>query len=369
MSTQLSPPPEGNQNRTGTILRACLGFLVVACIFVALRLYTRIFLIKSARWDDWTIVLALLGSAVGVGLDFPELHYGFGRHEYYLNDHQIQEFKKYIFGEWIQTFFTLMFTKVSICLLLLRISPNKRIIRPIQSLVAFLVLSNVVLSLVWILQCIPVDGAWDAKKQKTAKCFTQGQVQRVIISQAIISIISDFILAGFPIIILRNAQIRFRHKILLCGLMGLGLLTAACCIVRTVLNWQNDHADPTWVSVDNFIWRDAEVNIGIAAACLPTLLPLYRLLRDRINAARKDSTSTTGQFRQVFFGQGRKANASSLKPILKSRKEDEFSVPPNAEWASSTPLAFTRIGRAGDEDVEMQTPIVKSHHLPRRQFE
>lgn len=115
--------------------------------------------------------------------------------------------------------------------------------------------------------------------------------------------------------------------------------------------------------------HSAEVNIGIAAACLPTLLPLYRLLRDRINAARKDSTSTTGQFRQVFFGQGRKANASSLKPILKSRKEDEFSVPPNAEWASSTPLAFTRIGRAGDEDVEMQTPIVKSHHLPRRQFE
>ena len=77
-----------------------------------------------------------------------------------------------------------MITKVSICLLLLRISPNKRIERPIQGLVAFLVLSNIVLSLVWILQCIPVDGAWDAKRQKTARCFTQGQVQRVLISQA-----------------------------------------------------------------------------------------------------------------------------------------------------------------------------------------
>ena len=77
-----------------------------------------------------------------------------------------------------------MAIKVSICLLLLRISPNKRIVRPIQSLVAFLVLSNVVLSLVWIFQCIPVDGAWDMKKQMTAKCFSRGQVQRVIISQA-----------------------------------------------------------------------------------------------------------------------------------------------------------------------------------------
>ena len=125
-----------------------------------------------------------LGSIIGGGLDVPEIRNGFGRHQYYLTDHQIQEFKKYTYGEWLQTFFTLMATKVSICLLLLRISPNKRIVRPIQSLIVFLVLSNVVLSLVWILQCIPVDAAWVATKQKSAKCFTQGQLQRVIISQA-----------------------------------------------------------------------------------------------------------------------------------------------------------------------------------------
>jgi len=117
-------------------------------------------------------------------LDFPEVHEGYGRHQYYLNDHQIREFKKYGYGEWIQTFFTLMFTKISICLLLLRISPNKKIIRPIQGIIAFLVVSNVVLSLLYILQCIPVDAAWDAERKKTAKCFSDGQVQRIIISQA-----------------------------------------------------------------------------------------------------------------------------------------------------------------------------------------
>ena len=134
-----------------------------------------------------------------------------------------------------------MATKVSVCLMLLRISPYNHIIRPIQCLVGFLILSNIVLSLVWILQCNPVDAAWDCDKRKTAKCFTQGQVQRVIMSQAskflvcvvsvcccscvsVISIISDFVLAGFPIIILRNVRINRRQKILLCGLMGLGLL-------------------------------------------------------------------------------------------------------------------------------------------------
>lgn len=367
MSNQLSPPPNGDENRAGIMIGVFVGLNTMSCIFVVLRLYARLFLTKAARWDDWTIVLALVGSLIGAGLDFPEIHNGFGRHEYYLNDHQIQEFKKYTYGEWLQTFFTLMFTKVSICLLLLRISPSKRIIRPIQGLVVFLILSNVVLSLVWILQCIPVDGAWDATRQKTTKCFTQGQVQRIIISQAIISIISDFILAGFPIIILRNVQINLHHKLLLCGLMGLGLLTAACCIVRTIMNWQNDHADPTWVSVDNFLWRSFEVNIGIIAACTPTLLPLYRLFRDRATTARQSSTSTAGRFASFFaFGPGRdKTDASSQSKALwrsPRRKEEESlsTIPRNAGWKGSAPRAFVRIGTAGDEDVEMQSRIVPS---------
>ena len=60
MSCQSSPPPDGNQNRTGELIGVCIGFLVVSFIIVILRLYTRLVLIKSARWDDLIIVLALV---------------------------------------------------------------------------------------------------------------------------------------------------------------------------------------------------------------------------------------------------------------------------------------------------------------------
>ena len=125
-----------------------------------------------------------IGTVVGTGLDFPEVHYGFGRHEYYITEHQYQEFRKYTYGEWIQTFFTLMFTKVSICLMLLRIVIARNIVRPIQGLIVFLVVSNIVLSLLWILQCNPVDAAWDATKRQDGSCFSTGQLQRIIMSQA-----------------------------------------------------------------------------------------------------------------------------------------------------------------------------------------
>ena len=60
MTCPKSPPPDGNQNRTGELIGICIGFLVVSFIVVTLRLYTRLILIKSARWDDWTIFVALV---------------------------------------------------------------------------------------------------------------------------------------------------------------------------------------------------------------------------------------------------------------------------------------------------------------------
>ena len=130
------------------------------------------------------LMLAQLGIITRAILDFIEVHYGFGRHQHYLSDSQVQEFSKYNYGEWIRTLFTLMFTEVSICLLLLRLAPNKTVIRPTQGLIVALVSLNVILCMLWIIQCTPTFAAWDATQRETAKCFTHGQIQHIINSQA-----------------------------------------------------------------------------------------------------------------------------------------------------------------------------------------
>ena len=246
-----------------------------------------------------------------MGLVIAEIAYGYGRPAYYLTQHQFQEFSKYVYGEWLQvrrflsrtrllntdfdyikTFATLTFTKVSICLFLLRLTVTKVSIRPLQIAVIILIISNIVLSLIWIFQCRPhLDKAWNSKMP--GSCFSKGQVERIIISQAgkscstnlisklifsVISIVSDFFLAAFPILILRKVQISLRSKIGLCLLMGLGVITGSISISRTILNWQNEPYDPTWASVPNLCLRSWEVFAGIAAACIPTLRPGYKWL-------------------------------------------------------------------------------------------
>lgn len=40
-----------------------------------------------------------LATAIGGSLDACEVHFGFGRHEYYLNNHEIRYFTAYAYGE------------------------------------------------------------------------------------------------------------------------------------------------------------------------------------------------------------------------------------------------------------------------------
>ncbi|MCJ1368199.1 hypothetical protein MMC16_007340 [Acarospora aff. strigata] len=112
-------PPLGDENRQPGIIVMAIVLTVLADLVVGLRMIVRKWVVRNIGWDDWTIVAAVLGITVGMALVIVEVHYGFGRHKYYLSQHEFKQFQKYSYGEWIQTFATLMFTKVSICLLIL----------------------------------------------------------------------------------------------------------------------------------------------------------------------------------------------------------------------------------------------------------
>lgn len=76
-----------------------------------------------------------------------------------------------------------MFTKISICLFLLRITVSKSFIRPLQASIVILIVSNVVISLMWILQCRPhLDKAWNTKQPGT--CFVKAELEHIILAQA-----------------------------------------------------------------------------------------------------------------------------------------------------------------------------------------
>ena len=153
----------------------------------------------------------------------------------------------------------------------MRLPNSKVLLLPLQGAVAFLLFSNTILTVIWIMQCQPIHAAWDNR----GTCMTREAKEGIVLAQAIISVISDFSFAAFPILFLWRVQIDVKTKIGLWVLMCLGFITGACCLVRTVLNSQSVPLDGTYDGIINWLWRLFEVQIGIIAACIPTLRPLF----------------------------------------------------------------------------------------------
>lgn len=192
-------------------------------------------------------------NAVGMGFVMVEVSYGLGRHLQYLPMHHHIVFLKYNYLDWIQVFITLAVSKISICLFLLRISKFERWRYFLFGLIAFLIISHTPLTLLVLLQCIPLNKTWDT--QGPGHCFSKKGVEMIIIIQGVFSIVTDFICAAFPVVLLWNAKLDLRTKVALSLLMDLGVVTGTICIVRTSYSWEVLSNDVTWVGVGNALAR------------------------------------------------------------------------------------------------------------------
>ena len=191
---------------------------------------------------------------------------------------------------------------------------------------------------------------------------------QMILAQALISIISDFVLSLFPIVILHKLNMRLKQKIGIAVLMGLGLITAACSIVRTVLNGQALAGDATYGGLTNWFWRLFEVDLGLICACVPTLVPMWKWaskkLRSSTWVSRMNSYTPRVSFSKgrpsVSKGTSSKRSKGSLGIIKADRngwQENKVKEPKRAMLASRTDRAL--MGRAGhfDDMTTMKTEI------------
>ena len=162
-------------------------------------------------------------TVVGAGLVTAEIIAGgLGRHSYYLQPSQRRLFTALGWADWIQTFITLMFTKISICLFLLRIVDTRKIRVAMHILIGCLVLFTAIFTCLFLGICRPLKAFWDTGVD--AVCLSDNVIENVVMAQGILSIITDLICAAFPIFFLRDLQLKLRTKIALCLLMGLGVM-------------------------------------------------------------------------------------------------------------------------------------------------
>ena len=133
---------------------------------------------------------------------------------------------------------------------------------PLWIAIVILLVSNIILTLLWAFQCSPVEAVW--RLDIHGKCFSRNQVLQMILAQALVSIVSDFGLSLFPIVFLYQLNMKLKPKIGISIVMGLGIVTGSCSIVRTVLNGKALAGDATYGGLTNWFWRLFEVDLGVS---------------------------------------------------------------------------------------------------------
>lgn len=129
-------------NRGPEILIICGTLTGLATLFVFLRILVRTIIIRQAGWDDYVILAAAVVMFAEMMVIIPEVQYGAGRHaEYIVPASNIVRGLHLNFVTQPLCLLGLCFTKVSVGLFLLRITPTLTYRRFIWGMIIFTALS------------------------------------------------------------------------------------------------------------------------------------------------------------------------------------------------------------------------------------
>ena len=193
-------------------------------------------------------------------------------------------------------------TKLSILIQYLRVFPNDTIRRICWVTVIFISVYGIWTFFGSIFMCTPVSYFWD-KSIRNGYCFNE---LAFWFSNAALNILTDAVIFGIPMPMLKSLNIPKRQKFALMGVFALGGLYVSpflrCptnCIlissplpllsvcVTSVIRLHSIYIvsiskDVSWDNVGAATWSSVETNVGIICACLPTLKALLARIFPRL---------------------------------------------------------------------------------------
>ncbi|KFX93213.1 hypothetical protein V490_04954 [Pseudogymnoascus sp. VKM F-3557] len=313
-----APTYDFTENNGPQIL-AVAGFLMgFGMLVVLLRVYVRIFMTKTMGADDYIMVVAQVFSVAVLVCMILEVGKGVGRHStdpVYLANFGTVIKIGFFRGLFLVTGISLV--KISVGLFLLRIVEGTLYKRIILGTIGFLVIFTLACLGTLIFQCLPVSAAWDFAQRPppfgtgNAKCYSTPIFTAIGLFNGAVNIATDIAFAVLPIPIVWKLSVNMRTKITLIFILSLGFVACIAAIMREALlvnffeavdgNFQNAYA----------LWNYAELGVGIVAACLPALRPLFAFLLDKASstfASRQAGLST----RHKYYMQSNDINLSAV---------------------------------------------------------
>ncbi|KAL2153690.1 hypothetical protein VTH82DRAFT_4845, partial [Thermothelomyces myriococcoides] len=255
------------------ILATCFVTWTIALIFVLLRFWTRTKIVRLLGPADWCIALALVvaaGLCVGYVL---QVNLALGKHVWDVDTRKVwPQFVRAWSITLILYSATLSLTKISICLLYLKIFTFEWARRTAWIVLSIVVVISLYTIAIPLTHCIPLEATWD-KTIEASYCHP-GAAWWTSVG---VTIATDVLIFIFPVPFVAPLNLPRRQKIIVLGIFTIGFCICIVSFIRlyTLIKAMNS-TDPdfTYAPATLSYLSVLEVHIGIVVSCAMTLKPL-----------------------------------------------------------------------------------------------
>ncbi|MCJ1283823.1 hypothetical protein MMC26_003154 [Xylographa opegraphella] len=356
------------QDRGPVVLAVTVAFLGASTLFVALRLVSRIGIVKKVTLDDYLIVLAWF---LAFGFSFSicwGVHNGLGHHETDISVEAQIALRKLEYAFSVLYNPVLMATKTSILFFYLTLSRNRQIFRwmTLANLIAVNA-AGLALTLLNVFQCSPVGAAFKEVAPPTATCI---DIVTIYLSSAPVNIVTDLAILFLPMPMLTAMHLPRRQHIILILTFSFGAFATAVDVVRisylqsafqirlqelgrqdATTSRISEQDDFSWYVSLSFMWSAIEVHTGIICACVPALKPLaariipsiLRDISDPNDASHLDYVKSSPQnLKTIPSGAAQLSPSIPREPLpsaLHGNEDDvdmmDFLTTPETSWSTT----------------------------------
>ncbi|KAF2649967.1 hypothetical protein K491DRAFT_697686 [Lophiostoma macrostomum CBS 122681] len=273
VSNLINPP-----THRGAVIAAVVLFMVTTTPAVIARMCTRVLVHGSVQWDDWTMVIALVGLYASSALVLEALDYGLATDEWNVSKAHVHRFGELIHDIEVVARISIFFVKLSILLLYIRYfcppqMGRTKIYWSSVVVIVFNFLYCIALVLTVTLQCA-------GKHAETGQTCINSYA--LLLGASIINVSTDVVMLIIPIAAFWNLQMPLRRKLGLWAVFSVAGLAVASSVARLAYQIHQAKTENQTALFSNVLpLALAEHSIGMIAGCMPTFPALFRYIRRR----------------------------------------------------------------------------------------
>ncbi|KAJ5523030.1 hypothetical protein N7513_012574 [Penicillium frequentans] len=276
----IGPAPLGvdlSADRTKTDNAVVISLSGLAVIAVVIRFYVRLKGgkpdLRKLHLDDCLVAVALIPLIALLAIALLGGHYGMGKHIWLTTVEDMIIMKKILFSYLFIYIFELFIVKISLLMF------YRRIFGSSGSYWICVILASgwTTGSMIALLTCpSPVSYFWSEISNSGGGHYRY-DFYNYYIGNAASNVVTDFFILLVPIPVIWRLKMRFTQKIMVSGVLLLGIFVCAISIVRlNYITFLKNNIDLTWTISSVYVWSTLEPCIAIICACLPALQPVIQ---------------------------------------------------------------------------------------------